>query len=295
MMVGRRQWIYVNLAWGLNLDYLSTLHTRTSSILASTQTYTILEAAMVQSGKPSKYRLAVAAGLDYDPATHKPVEVNGKTMRLDDDRATFDLNVRIQDYTGNKPGNSLYSRTITNNKTGHPDTSPKTSPYFQHPLHTNDQYSICFSFTPKQNINGNDLLFGNDFDKPLRNRLPPGFNAALRVVKWTIDPSLDGDAYADKPYLYSPALATWNYFRIGDKDEKRDTLMEKDHVVEEGADGQGVEQRGQLKIPDAANERRKYFQKEDHRLSFEFESGRTYWADFGNQYLSFSGEWRIRS
>lgn len=56
---------------------------------------------MVQSGKPSKYRLAVTAGLDYDPATHKPVEVNGKTLRLDDDRATIDLNVRIQDYTGN--------------------------------------------------------------------------------------------------------------------------------------------------------------------------------------------------
>jgi hypothetical protein len=48
----------------------------------------------------SKYRLAVTAGLDYEPATHKPVEVNGQTLRLGDDRATFDLNVRIQDYTG---------------------------------------------------------------------------------------------------------------------------------------------------------------------------------------------------
>lgn len=114
------------------------------------------------------------------------------------------------------------------------------------------------------------------------------------MVKWTIDPSLDGDAYADKPYLYSPALATWNYFRIGERDKKQDALMEEDYVVEEGADGQGVEQRSQLQIPDAANERRKYFQKEDHRLSFEFESGRTYLADFGNQYLSFSGEWKIR-
>ncbi|CEJ55751.1 hypothetical protein PMG11_01989 [Penicillium brasilianum] len=224
---------------------------------------------MVQSEKPT-YRLAVTAGLGYDPATHQSVEVNGKTIRLEDDRARFDLNVRIQDYNG------------------YPDSSPKTSPYFQHPLHTNDQYSICFSFTPKQPINGNELLFGNDFDKPLRNRLPPGFNAALRVVKWTIDPTLDGDAYADKPYLYSPALATWSQWRIGDKDKKQDTLMDKDHVVEEGADGEGAEQRRQLHIPETANERRKYFQKEDHRISFEFESGRTYLADFGNQYLSFS-------
>lgn len=110
------------------------------------------------------------------------------------------------------------------------------------------------------------------------------------MVKWTIDPSLDGDAYADKPYLYSPALATWNQFRIGDKDKKQDSLMEKDHVVEEGADGQGAEQRRELQIPDTAHERRKYFQKEEHRTAFEFESGRAYLADFGNQYLSFSGE-----
>jgi hypothetical protein len=56
---------------------------------------------MVQSEKP-KYRLAVTAGLGYDPATHQSVEVNGKTLRLEDDRARFDLNVRIQDYNGNE-------------------------------------------------------------------------------------------------------------------------------------------------------------------------------------------------
>lgn len=111
-------------------------------------------------------------------------------------------------------------------------------------------------------------------------------------MKWAIDPSLDGDAYADKPYLYSPALATWNQFRIGDKNKKQDTLMEKDQVVEEGADGQGAEQRSELQIPDTAYERQKYFQKKDHRVSFEFESGRTYLADFGNPYLSLSGRWR---
>lgn len=44
--------------------------------------------------------MAVTAGLEYDPATHKPVEVNGETLRLENERATFDLNVRIQDYTG---------------------------------------------------------------------------------------------------------------------------------------------------------------------------------------------------
>ena len=53
---------------------------------------------MAHSEKLS-YRMAVTAGLEYDPATHKLVEVNGETLRLENERTIFDLNVRIQDYT----------------------------------------------------------------------------------------------------------------------------------------------------------------------------------------------------
>jgi hypothetical protein len=119
-----------------------------------------------------------------------------------------------------------------------------------------------------------------------------GFNAALKTVKWAIDPSIDGDAYADKPYLYSPALATWNQFRIGGKSTATSTpRLTTEYVVEEGADGDGVESRASIKIPgDTAKARRSHFQNEKHRKAFEFEAGRTYLADFGNGYLSFSGE-----
>lgn len=60
---------------------------------------------MSQTSAAPAYRLAVTAGLDYDHSTHQPVEVNGKTLRLEDDRATFDLNVRIQDYSGKSTSN----------------------------------------------------------------------------------------------------------------------------------------------------------------------------------------------
>jgi hypothetical protein len=222
---------------------------------------------MAASTKESKYRIKVTAGPDYDPTTHKDVHVNGDILRIENDRVTLDLAVRIQDYKG------------------YPENSPTTSAYFQDPLHTNDQYSISISFTPKEDINGNDLIFGNDFDKPLRDRLPMGFNAALRLVKWTLDPSIEGDAYADKPYLYSPALATWNQFRIGGK-EHRD--VSADYVVKEGAEGEGEEVRSQLQIPDTSDGRRKHFQTETNRQNFTFEKGRSYMADFGNQYLCFS-------
>lgn len=181
---------------------------------------------------------------------------------------------------------------MTVKKKGFPDDSPETSSYFQHPLHTKDQYSISFSVIFKEPVNGNNLLFGNDLDRPIRDRLPPGFNTALHLVKRTIDPAIEGDAYADNPYLYSPALATWNQFAIGEKIQKSDNLP-KGHkaVVVEGAEGEEATTiREELNIPNTAAARQKHFLDETNRKNFDFEPGRIYSADFGNPYLGFSGE-----
>lgn len=175
---------------------------------------------------------------------------------------------------------------------GYPENSPSTSPYFEHPLHKKDLYSICFSIIFKEPVNGNNLVFGNDFDNPIRDFLPPGFNTALKMVKWTLDPGLDGDVYADQPYLFSPALATWDIFRVGDKMSKSDNVPTlHNEVIEEGAySEEAVEKRQQFNIPDTVEGRRKHFQDEGNRKEFEFEPGRMYVADFGNPYLAFSGK-----
>lgn len=183
-----------------------------------------------------------------------------------------------------------------------PEGSPTTNPYFSHPLHHTDQYSIAISFIPKEPISGDDLVFGNDFDRPIRDRLPPGFNAALRFVKWMIDPGLDGDAYADKPYLYGPALSSWNYFRIGEKEgqgvngnvDSSSSVMTShfhDEVIEEGGEGSGEAARQELNIPDTADQRKKWFLDQHNRQAFEFEEGREYKADFGNPYIVFNGKY----
>ena len=112
------------------------------------------------------------------------------------------------------------------------------------------------------------------------------------MVKWTLDPSLDGDAYADKPYLFSPALATFNYFRIGEKMGKSDELPTlHNEVIEEGADGEEATEMRRM-FPDA-DSRKKFFQNEANRKEFEFEAGRLYLVDFGNPYLAFSGEFTV--
>lgn len=120
------------------------------------------------------------------------------------------------------------------------------------------------------------------------------------MVKWSIDPAMDGDAYADKPYLFSPALASWNQLRIGGRVSGRASEVPRmgEFVVEEGAEhaddgGGGDEDGGRVRkrygIPGDASARMKFFQNEEERKKFVFEKGRVYWVNFGNPYLAFNG------
>ncbi|RAL08875.1 DUF1769 domain-containing protein [Aspergillus homomorphus CBS 101889] len=224
---------------------------------------------MFTSNKAPDQRLRITVGPKYDPQTHQSVQVNGaEPIRIESPHLTADIWVRIQDYTG------------------YPTTSPRTNPYFNHEVTSRNRYSITLSLTFKQAVNGNDLLFGNDFDHPIRDYLPPGFGTAFRIVKTMLDPSLDGDAHADKPYLYSPALASWNQFHIGDVTNALPAVS--DPVILEGADGSGMEVRNTYAIPEDAAARTKHFRAEEKRAEFEFEAGRVYQADFGNPYLDFN-------
>ncbi|PYH98103.1 DUF1769-domain-containing protein [Aspergillus ellipticus CBS 707.79] len=231
---------------------------------------------------PPNHRLKITAGTSYSPSTHQPVSVNStQPFHLESDLISTDLWVRIQDFTHPSPQSS------------------KTNPYFtsspHHPRNKN-LYSLTFTlrFPPRTTVNGNALLFGNDFDHPIREYLPPGFGTGLRIVKSTLDPSLEGDVYAEKPYLLSPGLAGWNFLEIGgvvgeDGDEEDgDGDREGNLIVEEGARGSGVEVRKTCGIPDDADARKRYFHDEQVRKGFEFEGGRVYKADFGNPYLDFN-------
>ncbi|KAM3528995.1 hypothetical protein NHJ13051_002141 [Beauveria bassiana] len=238
-----------------------------------------------------KYILRITAGSDYDASQHVPVPVNQPaTVHIRGAHASVELNVRIRDYAGL------------------PLNSPSTSAYFDTEPHaTNkDQYSIAFRFTPlapttattttitsspekkKKNnnnkgISGSDLYFGNDFDRPIRDRLPPGFNTALRIVKWWIDPGLDGDAYADKPHLYGPALSSFNVLELGagQHDEARGGLWFEER-------GEEATTRKELGLPDKGKARMKWALTDANKDKFVFKYGKTYGFDFFNPYLDFA-------
>ncbi|KAI1502538.1 hypothetical protein F5X99DRAFT_379033 [Biscogniauxia marginata] len=134
-------------------------------------------------------------------------------------------------------------------------------------------------------ISGHDLQFGNDFDHPIRDRLPPGFNYAMNIVKWWIDPGLDGDAYADQPYMYGPALSSFNVIHAGpggDDPEKGGLHFE------EGGDEEGLKQRRDIGAPDGAKERKKWALGKNSKDKWVFEYDKTYCMDFFNPYLDFN-------
>ncbi|KAL5401455.1 hypothetical protein PMIN06_010192 [Paraphaeosphaeria minitans] len=173
-----------------------------------------------------------------------------------------------------------------------PEGSPSTSPYFSTPQHPYDRYSISFAFTPKRSISGKDLVFGNDFEHPIRDRLPPLFDKAFGIVKWWIDPGLDGDVYGDNPYLYGALLSSINVLRIGNSSPQTPDAGEKAEgktvIYEEGAEGDGVEVRSKHGIPATTAQRQKHFLNEAKRTDFTFEEGREYKCDFFNPYVDFN-------
>ncbi|KAK1752976.1 DUF1769-domain-containing protein [Echria macrotheca] len=219
-----------------------------------------------------KYIIRVTAGHTYNLDDHVEVPVNRPTpVRITHDHMDIELNVRVRDYTGLPFG------------------SPPSSPYFDTEPHAynGDRYSIAFRFTPKGKdggIKGGDLQFGNDFDHPIRDRLPPGFGTAMNIVKWWIDPGLEGDAYADVPYLYGAALSSFNAVHHGraEHDEEKGGLW-----VEEGGDEEGMRIRKELGVPEDARQRMKWALKEESREKWVWESGRTYGVDFYNPYIDF--------
>ncbi|RMZ68750.1 f-box domain containing [Pyrenophora seminiperda CCB06] len=225
-----------------------------------------------------KYLLQVTAGSSYDTSQHQQVSVNGSdATNIESDILSAWLRVRIRDYHGLPLG------------------SPASSKYFEHPQHKSDRYSVAYSFVPKKDMSGSDLVMGFDYGHSIKHQLPPGFNYAMKIATSLLDPGLYADAYCDEPYLYGPALSSFFAFRIGETTSKvsvQDQLAqlekESDNVIEEGAEGSGKEVREASGMPPKWKKRRKYFLNSQALANFTFEKDRVYHADFFNPHLDFA-------
>jgi hypothetical protein len=213
----------------------------------------------------SKYKLIVSAGTSYNASDqiNIPVNISGHAEEftsLQSSRADIKLAIRIQDFQGD---------------------FNSTDDYFKHLSHSNDQFSIQFSITfNDDDINGDDLIWGNDFDKPIRDILPLGFSVGLSIMKWTIDPSLDADPYSDTPYLYGKALASINKI-TQDDDYDWPKMLTYDSLRCNG-------------IPSKPEKRMKYFVDSKKRKNFTFKKNQQYSFDFYTPYITLGKEFAIK-
>lgn len=233
-------------------------------------------ARTVEELKNEKYLLQISAGPSYDETTHHPVIVNGNLATpFENEFMTGSIKVRIRNFRGL------------------PLHAPGTSEYFDDSDRSKEQYSIGFSFVPKVDINAADTVWGNDFDNPVRDRLPPGFDLAVKIVKQFIDPTIELDAYADKPWMYAPAMPSFFAFRVGEKkgveEWKKQGVPHVDDAepLREGGDGDGADLRKELGMSDDRFTRRKNFRSPEEMQKLTFEAGRLYEADFFNPYIDF--------
>jgi hypothetical protein len=117
-------------------------------------------------------------------------------------------------------------------------------------------------------------------------------------VKWGIDPGLDGDVYAEKPYLYGPLGSSMNTLTFGEMGAKDLGLGGEGHehvglVFEEGGPGEDEEIRQEHDVPLGDAARKKWFLNEENRKRFNFKEGRVVGCDFFNAYLDFNGEFTL--
>lgn len=190
-----------------------------------------------------------------------PINVNSEIpLKLETDDFDIYVLVRIKGYA--------------NESASHEKTSSESN-YFDSEEHKRDSFSVQFVVTFKKDVTGDQLKWGNDWDKPIRDILPWGFSAAFSAFKYAVDPGVDGDVYADKPWIYGAALSSINY-------------MEK---LDKNTDPESV--RGPIEEKDASARHKKYLDKEELK-KFTFRKGESYAFDFANPYLEMSSTPKIK-
>ncbi|CAO1624101.1 unnamed protein product [Sympodiomycopsis kandeliae] len=137
-----------------------------------------------------------------------PLEINSPGFR---GRAT----VRIKSFTGHDPDGIEHRND---------------SKYFDSEHRKGITWSIQIQGRFLEEVSSNDVVFGNQFDKPIRDHLPYGTSVALQFVK-VVDPNMKHDLYADSPWAFSPFIASLTHINV--QRVKSDNLQGKNTANEE--------------------------------------------------------------
>ncbi|KAF9290164.1 hypothetical protein BGZ68_007748 [Mortierella alpina] len=266
--------------------------------------------------QPTRYRLRVSAGPSPDPKALKPITVNddANPLLIETDELIAQIVVRIRGL----------DKTLGYHEAQKQDglKSLPDSPWFTKPGGDNNLSSVQISCRFKREWPGDQIVFGNQFEKPLR--LPPFSSIALRFIQY-IDPGLQADIYCDRPWAFSPLIATMNTVNVTgwhldkatkqkveqegqnkDKEHLESELPpwpspEGDHILEDTSllfnkeserkadDSGGKEVLEEAKVPALdRSARRSYFAKPANLSNHRYRPDQVYGFDFFNPYLDFA-------
>lgn len=248
-----------------------------------------------------KYALLITASSSYTDTSPQTVPVNSETpVSVSSPSAEIKVVIRIKDFVGTEHHSSCNGGEAK--KSGH----LKTSPYFTERPDAN--ISIQLSITPKLDFSGEELLFGNDFGYPIKKFLPYGTSTGLKLFKRYVDPSVEGDLYAEEPFIYGKALSSFNAISVAnpatdDSKEVGSSASKNDSEYQSSGKADGTEakdiekkckifslvsedlklakmENSKLEIPAKASQRQKFFQDRGAQKAFTFEKGVQYNLDF---------------
>ncbi|WWC69869.1 uncharacterized protein I206_103812 [Kwoniella pini CBS 10737] len=93
--------------------------------------------------------------------------------------------------------------------------------YFEVKGRESMSYGIVVRGKFKQSFNADQLVFGNVFENSIKDNLPWGTSIATKFM-YFIDPTVEADIYADKPWALSPTLATMSHLSLSNNSTNDD-------------------------------------------------------------------------
>lgn len=166
--------------------------------------------------------LHISAG--PDASSLEPLAVNHDEIPLTIDSPNFRgrATVRIKSFTGHDPEGVEHNSDCS---------------YFNEERRRGITWSIQIQgrFLGEEEVSADDILFGNAFERSIASHLPYGTSLALQFVK-VVDPNMQHDLYCDKPWAFSPFVATITHLNVQrlEKESLTSSSSAKDDFKVEG-------------------------------------------------------------
>lgn len=210
-------------------------------------------------------RLLIQAASSHE-GRRSIVPINtGNFVNLASEIGNFAVSINIKNFDGCKNHKENSSYNIKSEVEGATTGSVKPP-----------NLRIFVKFTPLLDIEGSKLLFGNDCEVPISQKVPTSLiSTGLHFFKWFVNPTINSNLYDEKPYLYGLALNSFT--KIG-----RGSLIDEQKFVLQETECLSVND----EIPTAPAKRQKYFCNLKNCESYKFEKDQTYFFLFDTNLIN---------